>query len=175
MKKNLILFVILVSFNLSVFSQDVKYDVTGNPIQFSNIIKTDSLIKRDRLYSLGLEWFATAYHNARYVLQDQDKDAGVIIGKGQFDYLVGGTNTQYVNYMVKLSFKDGKIKYEITNFISTYYNLMKDGEVINCPWISRSTIKRGYAKTQVACNQNGKEIAALIETYFSNIKPVEDF
>lgn len=138
---------------------------------FTNLIKVDTTLTKDKLYSAGAEWFATTYHNARFVLQMQDKDAGVIIGKGSFEYTVSGTNRQAVSYTVKLSFKNGRMKYEIFDFLSSYYNLMRDGEVTKAPWVSRSTIKKGYAKTQTACTENGKSLSGSIEAYFIALKP----
>ena len=173
--KNLILICcLLVATNC--YSQTPIFEVSGNPIQFSNVVKVDSLLKKNKLYSAAIEWFATNYKNSKYVLQMQDQDAGLVIGKGAFEYRVGGSNFKTINYTIKISIKDSKIKYDINDFTSDLYGgIIKDGEVTKAPWIARSTIKNGYAKTQEAINENGKELSASIESYFKNLSLKNDW
>jgi hypothetical protein len=56
-----------------------------------------------------------------------EKDAGQIIGKGFFEeqFLMGGIiqilNTVSVHHTIKIIVKDGRYKFEITDFSGTYY------------------------------------------------------
>jgi len=97
--------------------------VTGTPISYDGIIKTDSSFKKTKLYSMGIEWFTNTFNNGKAVLQMQDLENGIIIGKANFYValsaggMFGTIVDKYISYFIKLSFKDGKVKYELYDFI----------------------------------------------------------
>jgi hypothetical protein len=62
------------------------------------------------------------FKSAKDVIQLDDMEAGVIIVKGVIVPIVktaftGSMQAGYVNFMIKLQFKDGKYKYSFTDFI----------------------------------------------------------
>ena len=94
---------------------------------YTDVIEVDSSIKKDELYNRAKSWFVTEYKSANAVLQMQDKDAGIIMGKGMFEagYNMGlmvGLQIVNVYHTVKIFIKDGKYKYEITDLNGKYYS-----------------------------------------------------
>ena len=86
---------------------------------FTDVVTVDSTVKKEELFNRARVWFVTEYRSANDVIQMQDKDAGIIIGKGSFIVSNGVgimINTLKVANTIKLYFKDGKYKYEITDF-----------------------------------------------------------
>ena len=94
---------------------------------YTDVVDVDSSIKKDELYNRAKAWFVTEYKSANAVLQMQDKDAGIIMGKGIFEagYNMGlmvGFQIVSVYHTVKIFIKDGKYKYEITDLNGKYYS-----------------------------------------------------
>lgn len=158
---------------LPLYAKSQNIVISGNPIQKDSVVVLDTTLKRDQLYTKGLEWFATTYKNAQKVIQLQDKDAGLIVGKASMSCIAKGGSLLpateiYLSYTIKLSFKDGKIKYELNEFIQDGYGVIKDGEVIKAS-------AKGIVKNQYSGLQKGvyKEIAmieqSLLDT-FTKIK-----
>lgn len=114
MKKVIFLFVVLlmtISFNS--FGQ--------SPLIYSEVIKVDS-VSKDELYNRSSSWFATVYNNSKAVIQLENKTEGQIIGKASMRYTptilnASGRTAGIINYTIKLFLKDGRYKYEITDFI----------------------------------------------------------
>jgi Domain of unknown function (DUF4468) with TBP-like fold len=154
---------------LPLFSKSQNIVISGNPIQKDSVVVLDTTLKKDQLYTKGLEWFATTYKNAQKVIQLQDKEAGLIVGKASMSCIVKGgallpATETYLSYTIKLSFKDGKIKYELNEFIQDVYGVIKDGEVIK-------SSARGIVKNQYSGLKKGvyNEIAmiekSILETF----------
>lgn len=143
--------------------------VSGEPIQFTKILKVDSTKTKDDLYSNGLEWFATNYKNSKYVLQMQDKDAGLILGKATISVLMG-TRVEYVDYTIKMAFKNGRIKYDLSDFTNNSYGLIKDGEVVKANWMIKGMVKKQYAMIKKKSAEEVYMIASSIESSFSQKK-----
>jgi hypothetical protein len=123
--KKLILFAIL--FTLMVICIQAK-DVPvvfplneAGKIVFTEVIEMPNITK-DALYTRAYEWFAKAFNSANNVIQMQDKENGKIVGKGSFGDInvsvVLGMATVYgnVKFTISIYLKDGKYKYEVTDF-----------------------------------------------------------
>lgn len=66
----------------------------------------------EQLYNAAKEWLARTYGDSKEVIQvDQPNDK--IIGKGVFR----DTDGTHLSYVFLLEFKDGRYKYEVTDFI----------------------------------------------------------
>lgn len=160
----------------SITLQAQNIVISGNPIQKDSIIILDTTLKKDQLYSKGLEWFAINYKSSKNVIELQDKDAGLIIGKGStYCFVKGGALLQdtkiNLSYTVRLSFKDGKIKYDINQFIEENFGVIKDGEIIKSPVIG--IMKKLYTGTK---NNVYSEITMLEESIletFTKMKSTE--
>lgn len=93
-------------------------------IKFSEIVMVDSAT-RDLLFIKARQWFNDNFKSANDVLQIADKESGELLGKGYvksyYRYKsLGKNNLMPVNYNLKISIfvKDGKYKYEFSDFYS---------------------------------------------------------
>jgi len=97
------------------FSPDTAFERQSAIFEFSSIILVDSSFTKDLLYQKVRQWFAEAYNSSKNVIDNADKDEGVIYGKGVFsmkDKILG-----FVEYNISVKCKKGKVKYLFTNFI----------------------------------------------------------
>ncbi|SHJ63548.1 protein of unknown function [Arenibacter nanhaiticus] len=90
-------------------------------LTFSDVVEVENVLSTN-LYNRAKLWFASAYKSSNDVLQVENKEEGMLIGKGSISYeqpFLSGMNTTVgnVNYLIKIFVKDGRYKYEITNFI----------------------------------------------------------
>lgn len=116
-KLTLVVVAIFTAISMTVFGQDA--------LTYTEVIQVDSISKNE-LYNRAKLWLATAYNSANDVLQIDDKDAGQIIGKAIIRYnptvLFGSGETKgSIKYTVKIFLKEGRYKYEITDFIHKPY------------------------------------------------------
>lgn len=95
-------------------------------VTYTDVIDVDGKSK-DELYCAAKIWFTTTYNSANNVIQMDNKENGVLIGKALFKYnypklngsgRVAGT----IDYIIKFYFKDNRYKYEITEFIHKPYD-----------------------------------------------------
>ncbi len=115
-KPNLVL-VFMTSITMNVFGQ--------SPLTYTEIVKVDSVSKSE-LYNRAKIWFATTYNSANDVIQMENKDEGEIIGRAIITYsptvyFASEQTRGVIKYTVKLFVKDGRYKYEITDFIHDPY------------------------------------------------------
>lgn len=102
-----------VAFPFLVFSQV--------PLTYSEAIEVSG-VNKDELFIRGREWFNDNFKSSKDVLQIADKESGELSGKGIMEviytYKYMGTRTfpANVNFQMNVWVKDGKFKYEMTNF-----------------------------------------------------------
>lgn len=125
MKKTLLLVFMLC--NLLVFSQskkemlaemDGKYNVDDNKnVTIAKIIEIEGLKKED-IYLRVLSYFTYNYSNGESVIQIQDKENGLIIGKGVYNNVHVGisiiTTEIDLSHIIRVDIKDGKARILIT-------------------------------------------------------------
>lgn len=92
----------------------------SDKLNYSDVIKVDGVSKNE-LYDRAMNWFANSFRNANNVIQLTDKENGQITAKALFVYnpnfFVGsGPVKGYIRYTVSVYLKDGRYKYEITDF-----------------------------------------------------------
>jgi hypothetical protein len=117
MKKILLLFLILPCF-LKAQEINLPVDSTTNKVSYSEVVPVPG-ISKDDLYVRGREWFAKTFVSAQAVIQMDDKAAGKIIGKGVgygTSSFMLTTSRFTIFYTVSLTVKDGRYRYEITDF-----------------------------------------------------------
>jgi len=96
------------------FSPDTAFERQSATFEFTSIILVDSSFTKDLLYQKVRQWFAETYNSSKNVIDNADKDEGVIYGKGIFEMtekIMG-----YVEYNISVRCKKGKVKYLFTNF-----------------------------------------------------------
>lgn len=102
-----------------------------NSLTYSKVITTDS-VGKNAIYVAVKDWLASTYKSAKDVIQMDDKDAGLIIGKANFDYSYGGLiyacYSGYIDYSIKIQVKDNRYKVEVTGF----NHIVQSGKGKNC-------------------------------------------
>ena len=92
---------------------------------YSEIVSTDTLLKRNDLFINSKKFFVDVYKSGKDVIQMEDKEAGIIIGKGYFSVIWKASflfsYDIQIWHTIKISVKDGKYKYEIYDFNYKYY------------------------------------------------------
>lgn len=85
-------------------------------INFSETVNVDST-KKDILYSKSKLWFANTFKSAKDVIQLDDKENGIILGKGIYQDTekvgLAGTIQRNWKFTIKIQLKDAKYKAEI--------------------------------------------------------------
>lgn len=99
-------------------------DSLTHKIKFTDIVYLDSTSSKQDLFLRAREWFAKTFKSSNYVTQMEDKEAGILIGKGSLEIFLkvlgSSTGGNYFNFTISLYFKDGRYKYDFTDF--TYSN-----------------------------------------------------
>jgi len=156
------LFVVaLIFLSISSFAQKIFPEESGSII-YSGVVTVDS-VKKDELYVRAKKWFVDTYNSAKNVLQMEDKEAGIIVGKGLFDIpysLFIGSSIVSVSHTIKIYTKDGKYKYEVTDISGKHLNESgwHDIDINNQPPIGNKTNKIKML------NDTNKKILSIIES-----------
>jgi hypothetical protein len=96
-------------------------DATTGLIDYTEVVTVENASQAE-LYKRGKIWLASAFKSAKDVVQAEDKDAGFIIAKGVSQIViksVGMGTPQNLFYTLKINYKDGRYKYELTEFYIT--------------------------------------------------------
>jgi len=118
MKKTKFILVFILFANRTVFAQGS----TDSTLSYSKVEYVDSTLKSSELFTRAREWFALTFRSSNDVIQLEDKQNGKLIGKGAFKYtsriLYGSEGTKgWVYYTLTIQVKDGRYKFDLTNFI----------------------------------------------------------
>ncbi len=107
----------LVTFVNYVKGQDIVLpsDSTGKTI-YTEVVQVDSSSKNE-LFLRAKTWFAKVYKSSKSVIQNDDKDAGLIYGtaitKVFFSVLGVSSHVGNIRYSVAIYIKDNRFKYEL--------------------------------------------------------------
>ncbi|WPY97634.1 DUF4468 domain-containing protein [Christiangramia sp. OXR-203] len=114
--KNSIL-ILLFLYPVQFFSQvidELPTDENGN-LYYSEVIQVENADKNE-LYLRSKQFFAEIFKSANDVIQMDDKDSGIIIGKGFNDIyitVIGIATPIQMWYSIKIQSKDDRYKYDI--------------------------------------------------------------
>lgn len=97
----------------SNLAKEIQLD-KNNALTYTQIIEAPGKSK-EQLYILLNYWYSNTFNSGKAVIQLNDKEAGVIIGKGYLANIAvhaGGTNAYNVNLcpIIKTDIKEGKIR-----------------------------------------------------------------
>jgi hypothetical protein len=146
------------------------------PLIYTDVVKVDS-VSQNELFNRAKMWFATTYNSSSDVLQIVDSENGQLVGKALFKFKPISLNSSErvignIKYTIKISVKEGRFKYEISDFIhqptgnSSYGNiefglLTTDQE---CPYTIKGQFKKWINDTWSGMkNQTDMNINPLIE------------
>lgn len=155
---------------------DTIYQLKNGKANYTEVVIAEG-VKKNALYIAAKKWIVNSYKSAKAVIELDDKEAGEIITKGNFDVysdkIMGMPIVQTVYHVLKIAVKDGKYRYEFTDFkvkdaVSTSSeDLLKNGE----PMYHKKTIY----KFREAFDKEVKSFAADLKFAMSNANKVEDF
>ena len=84
-------------------------------LNFNEVIQVDSIMQ-NQLYLNSKQFFIDVFKSAKDVIQMDDKDAGIIIGKAFIDVnakMLGAYYPVKMWFTIKIQSKEGRFKYEI--------------------------------------------------------------
>ena len=95
--------------------------LSAEPLSYSAVVQAEG-VPQAELFVRAQAWFATTFKCGKCVMQTADKDAGQVIGRGAFEFesatlISSAVIHGWVTYTVKVFVKEGRYKYEITDFI----------------------------------------------------------
>ena len=96
-------------------TEDSQFELQCQTWNFTDVIYVDSTLTKDQLFMLARQWFSESFVSSKSVLDNIDKDAGVLYGKGVID--VPGSDNGIVSFNIEVRCKDGRVKYNINNFM----------------------------------------------------------
>lgn len=101
----------------NAYSQDITVPLKDDKIFYEQVDSVTGLSK-DQLYTRAKLWMANAFASAKDVIQMDDKEAGLLVGKGHFNiHSTGlGSATWPCNFTISLTAKDGKYRVQLYNF-----------------------------------------------------------
>ncbi len=166
----ILLLVSMVSFSQSEYTDQLlsqiqnQYEIDGQGnLTHIEIVEVDSTLSKEDLYIRALSYFAYTYGSSQSVIQVQDKERGLIIGKGLYDnvytgYPFMGTIKNKAWHILTIDIRDGKYKITmtLTNYDSDYY----DG---NGRFVSTSNL---LISTQYPIDPNGKSKTVFGKTFY---------
>ena len=118
--KNLILILVILTTNMisAQLSEKFPKDDNGNVVH-TKIVTLENKSK-DQLYILAKMYFAETFKSANDVIQLDDKENGVILGKGITNFMVKSGKYNFnckMSFTMKVSIKDNKCKLEVYNIV----------------------------------------------------------
>lgn len=126
-KQFLILMTAGLIYSCNLFGQDKLLGILplkDGKVTYVDVVQVDS-ISKDELYKRTKRWFIDTYKSAKDVIQLDDKENGEVIGKGFFEtyWQITFYSGQNINVWqtIKVQVKDGRYRYEITDFNVKYY------------------------------------------------------
>lgn len=76
----MILMIIIPAISVRQLIDELPKDENGN-LNYNEVVQVDT-IKKDELYLRSKQFFVDVFKSANDVIQMDDKDAGVVVGKG---------------------------------------------------------------------------------------------
>lgn len=115
----------------------------NNALTYTQVIESPGKTK-EQLYVILNYWYSNTFGSGKSVIQLNDKDAGVIIAKGNVEAIAahaGGTNSYMVNLtpIIKTDIKDGKVR---VTYTVPFYDVdkMAGGGILGAMGGSRGTL-----------------------------------
>lgn len=115
--------------DLVIDSLSQYYTITEEGLLFSRVIQAPDFNK-DALFVKILEIFSSVYVDSKVVIDAQDKEQGVIIGKGSdsdvnYNNFSGARQVNTVHHAIKVEVREGRFKVSLTltNVDMAYYDI----------------------------------------------------
>lgn len=114
----------IISYGQQTFiSPDTSFETQSHAWRFTGVIYIDSAITKDKLFQKSKQWFSETFISSKNVIDNADKDEGVIYGHATIT--MNNSTYGYVCFNIEIRCKDGKVKYLLNDFVH------KDGQIVN--------------------------------------------
>lgn len=132
--RRMIYLILLFFVTYNGYSQTPDFPIgPDGEILFSNVVNVDS-VNALQLYNKTKDFLVKTFISYKNVVQIDDPQSGIILIKPIFDvygHIVGKTKIGYVEYTLKILFKDGRYKYEMSNFRHVEPKLSTPGNLLS--------------------------------------------
>lgn len=180
MKQFLISLIVLMCANTLAYGQE--------SLTFSKVIEAKGLDKA-RIYISLKDWMATTYVDCTEVIQVDDKEGGLIIGKASCKYSMGKTShSSYdgiISYTIKFQIKDERFKAELSTFIHDNIDKPKAptcklGLVTNAEEFTNKGMYKSYHNAvwkdlQEKCESHSNDIFTVLESRVASAKESDNW
>jgi hypothetical protein len=95
-------------------SPNLPIDSTTHLITYTEVVKVDSSLNKQKLFGKAIDWLDTAFRYTSGAIQIEDGKAGKIVARESMTI-----NDGNYNYTIIIYVKDRRYKYVFTNFYST--------------------------------------------------------
>lgn len=180
---SLLAFVPFISFAQLI--DELPKDENGK-LLYTDVIQADS-IKMDQLYLNSKQFFVDAFKSAKDVIQLEDKEAGIVIGKGFSDIVIKSLGLgvkEQMWYTIKIQSKDGRFRYDIYDIYFKSYPYQGNPNPGTAPaenifdksnyYKKNGTPKESSLKYKNAMEDNIQNLVALIKTSMSKSVLIKD-
>lgn len=175
MKKTLTILITLILFSTpNLFCQSAKEmlaEIEGKwklddnqNVTFVKIVDAPNL-KKEEIYSRALNYFTYNYMSGKAVIQTQDKDNGLIVGKGVYDNVHIGMSlvATYVDawHIMRVDVKDGRARLIVS--LTDYEKKIVGGNTP--PAYSTSKVSNEYP-----INESGFQKTVMSKAFYKSFK-----
>lgn len=160
-----------VAISIAAFSQKPLPEIEGKVV-YTEVVNVDSA-SAGVLYQRAKLFFAKMYNSSKDVVQVDDKENGLIVGKGFFSLTFEGVISSWqaeVDHTISVRVKEGKYKYEFTDL---YIRQPKDALWPSGPIEFYNTDKRVHKKFDRSVDAKMKAI--INELRSAMVKVEKDF
>ena len=167
-----------VSFFSKAQEASLPIDETTKLISYNEVVTVNNSTSKDELFSRAKSCFAYLFKSSKSVIQNEDKDSGIIIGKGNIKAYAKALGIDFeggfVNFTITIACKDGRYKYVITNFFheGTGSKMPSGGNLEN--EIVRTWTNRQWKTMKSQTDTEIKNLASLIKSEMSKPTPQND-
>lgn len=119
--KNMIVIFVLLTVSNSSFGQSaLPFPTVDGKVNFSEVVPVEGADK-DELYARAKIWFANSFNSSNHVIQLDDKENGVVLGKGKIvEQDPNGKKTW--EFTVKIQLREGRYKAEFYDISYKFEN-----------------------------------------------------
>jgi hypothetical protein len=109
----------LFAFKSNLYCQQFPFDSITNLYTFTDVIVVNDSVLKDELFNRSKNCFVSIFKNSQKVIQEENRENGVIVGKGNIKVYAKALGMSapagYVNFTISIYSKNGKYKYITTN------------------------------------------------------------
>lgn len=176
MYKRLLLALTLLSVAPAAYAQKVNPDeapvsLPTDPethlVAYTGVVEAPGATQA-QLYDRAYEWVAKNYNSAQRVIQMQDKESGKLIVKGRTSAYFKGHDFGWITHTLSLYMKDGKYRYDITDFKhdsdSYSYGKFEQPEPQYIPGAFKGAARKAWHDMKTSTDAEMKATIASIQT-----------